>query len=134
MQVQEPYLYQNNMGITLRGALKKDDNDYPVMGGTSSLDNNTIINSSFDPLTRRLLTDDSGGSGGFTVLTATETPNGIRTVFTFPSATAQPTFIVSDNAMTRATTAAGTVNWTWSSGTLQATMTIPPIDDIVAIV
>lgn len=73
-------------------------------------------------------------TGGFQTLTATETPNGSLTVFTFASATAQPSFIMSDNVTLRATTAAGTVNWTWNAGTSQATMTIPPQDDITAIV
>lgn len=75
------------MTQTQNGALKRDDNDSPVMGGTSSVDNATIINSAFDPVTRRLLTDSAGGSGtvtsvsvvsanGFagTVATATTTP------------------------------------------------------------
>jgi len=53
-------------GPTQNGSLKKDDNDYPVMGGTSSVDNATIINSAFDPVTRRLLTDNSSGSGTVT--------------------------------------------------------------------
>lgn len=85
-----------------------------------------------DPSTNRVLVSGTGG-GGFTTLAPTETPNGILTVFTFATATAQPSFIVSDNAMMQATTKAGTVNWTWSSGPLQATMTIPPQDDIIGI-
>lgn len=52
------------MTQTQNGVLKKDDNAYPVMGGTSSLDNLTIINSSFDPVTRRLLVDNSGSGTG----------------------------------------------------------------------
>lgn len=52
------------MSITQNGALKRDDNDSPVMGGTSSSDNATIINSAFDPVTRRLLTDSAGGGTG----------------------------------------------------------------------
>lgn len=51
---------------TQNGVLKRDDNDYPVMGGTSNVDNKTIINSSFDPITRRLLTTGSGGGSGIT--------------------------------------------------------------------
>lgn len=68
-----------------------------------------------------------------TPLESDETPDGNRTVFTFSTATAQPTFIVSDNAHMRATTKSGTVNWTWNAGTKQATMIIPPQEDIVAI-
>ena len=74
------------------------------------------------------------GGSGFTTLAATETPNGSTTVFTFSSASAQPSYIVADNVWLRATSAASTVNWTWNSGTKQATLTIPPNDDIYAIV
>lgn len=75
----------------------------------------------------------SGGSG-FTELAATEIPNGSTTVFTFSLASAQPSYIVSDNVWQKATSKAGTVNWTWNNGTKKATMTIPPNDDIYAIV
>lgn len=79
-----------------------------------------------------------GGSGiaggGFTSLFATETPNGVLTVFTFSTATVQPSFILSDNVMMRATTKSGTINWTWNAGLQQATLTIPPSDDILAII
>lgn len=71
---------------------------------------------------------------GFTTLVATETPNSGRTVFTFAAATAQPTFIVSDNVWMRATTKSGTVNWTWNNGTKQTTMTVAPQDEIYGIV
>lgn len=54
------------MGLTYHGTLAIDDNDKPVMGGTSSVDNATIINSAYDPTTRRLLVDVSGGGGGST--------------------------------------------------------------------
>lgn len=76
----------------------------------------------------------TASSGGFSQLAATETPDGNVTVFTFASATAQPTFIVSDNVIMKATTKAGTVNWTWNAGLKQATMTIAPQDEIYAIV
>lgn len=59
------------MSITQNGVLKHDDNDYPVMGGTSSSDNATIINSAFDPVTRRLLVDSAGGGGTGTVTSIT---------------------------------------------------------------
>ena len=64
---------------------------------------------------------------GFTTLTATETPNGVLTVFTFASATAKPSYIISDNVWLKPISKAGTVNWTWL-GT-EATLTIPPLDD-----
>lgn len=82
----------------------------------------------------RKVINAQGGSSGFTMLTATETPNGILTVFTFSLASAQPSFIVVDNVWMQATTKAGTVNWTWNAGLKQATMTIPPSDDIFGIV
>lgn len=112
--------------------LKHDENTIRVLGGITDDANQEIRMFRVNPLTGRLLVSATGG-GGFTVLQPTETPNGSRTVFTFSTATSQPTFIVSDNAMTQAVTKSGTVNWTWNSGTLQATMTIPPNDDIVGI-
>lgn len=72
--------------------------------------------------------------GSFTVLTATEVPDGNITVFTFPAATAQPTFIISDNAQMRPTTSSGVVNWTWDNILKQALMTVSPNEDIVAII
>ncbi len=60
-------------GPTENGVLQKDDNGYPVMGGTSSADNNTIINSSLDPVTRRLLTDASGAGSGITSINGDST-------------------------------------------------------------
>lgn len=77
---------------------------------------------------------DATGGGGFTTLLPTETPNGSLQTFTFSAATAKPSFIISDNAMMRATAKNGDVNWTWNSGAKQATMTIPPTDDIVGVV
>lgn len=70
----------------------------------------------------------STGGSGFTQLTATETPNGSRTAFTFAAASAQPTYLVVDNVWMKAIAKSGTVNWTWL-GTV-ATLTIPPNDDI----
>lgn len=86
------------------------------------------------------ITTDTNGkkviasTSGFTTLSATETPNGSITIFTFSAATAQPSFIISDNVMMQATTKSGTTNWTWNSGAKQATMTIPPVNDIIGIV
>lgn len=75
----------------------------------------------------------TGGGGGFSILTATETPDGNLTVFTFAAATAQPSFVISDNVMMQATTKAGTVNWTWNNVAKQATLTVPPADELCAI-
>jgi hypothetical protein len=63
--------------------------------------------------------------GGFTVLTATGTRDGGNTVFTFSTAT-QPSFIVSDGAWYPPTDDNGGTIWTWDSGSMEATMVIPP--------
>lgn len=79
------------MPITQNGVLKKDDNDQPVMGGTSSADNATIINSAFDPVTRRLLTDQAGGGTGTVTSVSVVTANGfagtVATATTTPAIT-----------------------------------------------
>lgn len=69
---------------TQNGVLKRDDNDSPVMGGTSNVDNKTIVNSSFDPVTRRLLTDTGGTGGSITVTDGTTTVTG-TTIIDFTS-------------------------------------------------
>ncbi len=51
------------MPPTQNGQLMRDDNGYPVMGGTSSSDNRSIINAAFDPVTRRILADGVGATG-----------------------------------------------------------------------
>ncbi len=61
----------------------------------------------------------------FTPLTATGTVDGSNSAFTF---TQKPTYIVSDSAWYRENK-----GWTWNSGTLTATMTIPPSTDIFGI-
>lgn len=76
----------------------------------------------------------SGGGGGLTALTATETPNGSITIFTFSAASAQPTYLVVDNVWMKATSKAGTVNWTWNGGTKKATLAVPADDDIWGVV
>lgn len=111
------------MPITQNGALKKDDNDLPVMGGTSSSDNATIVNSSFNPTTRRLLTDSAASSFG--LLAATGTVDGSNTSFTFTSA---PSVIVVDQGRSmQKTSSDGTSNW---SGTTSVTLVIAPTFDI----
>jgi len=81
----------------------------------------------FEPIT------PSGGTG-MTQLTATEIPNGTRTVFTFSSASAKPSFIVADNVWLKETTKSGFTNWSWSAGLKQATLTIPPNEDVWGVV
>jgi hypothetical protein len=78
--------------------------------------------------------DIVANGGGFTTIAATETPNGSTTVFTFSTAAAQPSYIVSDNVWLKPTSKAGTTNWTWNAGTKKATLTIPPTDDIWGVV
>ncbi len=79
------------MPITQNGVLKKDDNDYPVMGGTSSVDNTTIVNSAFNPTTRRLLTDQAGAGSGTVTSVSVVTANGfagtVATATTTPAIT-----------------------------------------------
>lgn len=108
------------MPITSNGSLKRDDNDTPVMGGTSSTDNATIINAAFDPVTRRLLVSDTVV---LVELVATGTVNGVNANFTFISL---PTYIVSDGVWYKQTDNNGNVQWSWNAGTLTATMTVPP--------
>ncbi len=86
--------------------------------------------------TNGVKTISATGGGGFTALTATETPNGILQVFTFAAATAQPSYLVVDNVWMKAISKAGTVNWTWDAGATQATFQsgYAPIDDIFGIV
>lgn len=70
--------------MTQNGRLAIDDNDEKVMGGTSTVDNATIINSAFDPVTRRLLTSGSGGSSSITVTDGITTVTGV-TILDFTS-------------------------------------------------
>lgn len=78
-------------GITQNGSLRRDDNDSPVMGGTSSADNATIINAAFDPVTRRLLMDSAGGGSGTVTSVSVVTANGfagtVATATTTPAIT-----------------------------------------------
>lgn len=75
----------------------------------------------------------SGGSG-FSTLSATQTPNGVITVFTFSGASAQPSYLVVDGLWKLPTNKDSTVNWTWNSGTKQATLSVPAQDDIFGVV
>ena len=69
----------------------------------------------------------SGSGAASDILTAIGTVDGINASFTF---TELPTVIVSDHAHYKQTNKSGTTNWTWNAGTLTATMTIPPTEDI----
>lgn len=68
--------------MTYNGALQRDDNDYPVMGGTSTADNQTIVNSAYNPVTRALLVSSSGGGGTGTWYNVSGTINGSNVTFT----------------------------------------------------
>lgn len=100
---------------------RKDQNRITTIIGTSNVDGVTPVLIYADPTTHRLLVDLIGGSG-FTLLPATGTVNGSNTSFTF---TQQPTYIVSDHAWYRVN-----IGWTWNGGSLTATMSVPPADDI----
>lgn len=76
----------------------------------------------------------ANAAGGITTLAPNETPNGSITVFTLSTATAKPSFVVSDHSFLPATDKDGTVNWTWNNGTKKVTMTVAPNDDIFGIV
>lgn len=73
------------MSITQNGVLQRDDNDYPVMGGVSSSDGNTVLNARIDPVTGRLLVDNSGGGAGTVTSVSVVTANG------FAGSVANPT-------------------------------------------
>ena len=116
----------------------------PSSGGSGSITvtdgSTTVTDVTTIDFTGATVSDGGAGTAdvvisgsGLTVLTATETPNGVLTVFTFSGASAQPSFIIIDNAFTRATTKSGTVNWTWNNGTKKATLTVPPADEIFAL-
>lgn len=103
------------MAITQNGVLKRDDNDVPVMGGTSSVDNATIINSAFDPVTRRLLTDSASGSGTVTsvsVVNANGFDGTVANATTTPAITIKTTVtgIVKGNGTAISAAVAGDVD------------------------
>lgn len=76
----------------------------------------------------------SATGGSVTYLEPTETPDGNIKIFTFTAAAAQPSSVLSDGVRMKAVTKNGIVNWTWNNSLKQATMTIPPENDIEAIV
>lgn len=63
---------------------------------------------------------------GFTALTATGTVDGSNAAFTFVS---KPTYIIADGAWYVENT-----GWTWNSGTLTATMSVPPQTNVFGFV
>jgi hypothetical protein len=105
-----------------------DANSKPTLIAASNADGFTPIRLWADPVTHRLLVDLP--NAGVVNLPATGSVNGVNTVFTF---TKLPSYIVSDHAWYAQTNSSGTTNWTWVGGTLTATMTIPPTEDIFGI-
>lgn len=103
------------MAQSQNGVLQKDDNGYPVMGGTSSSDDNTIINAAFDPITRRLLTDAAtrGSVTSISVVTA----NGVSGSVANPTTTPAITLVL--GAITPST-----VNGVTLSGSSTPTLTV----------
>lgn len=68
------------MAINQHGSLAIDDNDKPVMGGVSSVDQKTIVSSTYDPVTRRLRVDNSGSGGSISVTDGVTTVSGVTTI------------------------------------------------------
>lgn len=126
------------MAITQNGVLKRDENDSPVMGGTSSVDNQTIINSSFDPTTRRLLTDSAAGSGTVTsvsVVTANGFAGTVATATTTPAITLSTTVtgILSGNGTSisaATTTGSGSVVLATAPSISGATITTSSVNGV----
>lgn len=114
------------MAQTQNGVLQKDDNGYPVMGGTSSTDDNTVINSAFDPSTRRLLVDGTGGGGGgVNVETPVGTVDGSNNVFTVSHT---PKFVVVDSS-----SYFETLHYTYSAPTITMNVLLAPTQFIRSI-
>ena|SRR5579863_4701637 len=103
----------------------KDSNSVASAIFESSTSPGVILRGQIDQITGRILVELSGGSGSFSqfVLTATGVVNGINTQFMF---TSEPTYIVSDGAWYPMNDNNGNAQWSWSAGTLTATMAIPP--------
>lgn len=77
---------------------------------------------STDGKTGRRVNITVSNNGLSNILAATGVVDGDNVSFTF---TQRPSYIVSDHATYREN-----VGWTWNSGTLTATMAVPPVDDI----
>lgn len=110
-------LVGGNRGIALYvGGVKKGfARTINFIGGTNITITHTLSNGRND-----ILIDNS--SSGLTNLPATGAINSVNADFTFAQ---KPTYIISDGAWYKENK-----GWTWNAGTLTATMTIPPNDDI----
>lgn len=116
--------WQKNVQRGAKSGLMRGGGDIVLAGAGISLARDSVGRTTITNL----------NTSGFTALDATETPNGSLLVFTFAAATAQPSYIISDNVWMKAIAKSGTINWVWNNGTKKATMAVPPTDDIEAIV
>lgn len=106
-------------------SLTKDVNSVAVAGGVSDLDGISILPALINHTTGRWkLSAVIAGGGGYTLLAATGTVNGLNAAFTFSQT---PTFVVSDGVWYQKLDNNGNTNW---SGTTTVTMTIPPTSAI----
>lgn len=106
------------MALTQNGVLQKDDNGYPVMGGVSSTDGNTVLNAEIDPITGRLLVDATGGGTG-TNYSVSGTIDGSNVTFTIAVA------VTSDFTLFLARQPqALTTDYTYSAGASTTTITM----------
>lgn len=102
---------------TQNGVLKRDDNDSPVMGGTSTADNATIVNSAFNVVTRRLLVQSTGGGGGTgTWWKVTGTIDGSNATFTIATAATSDFLLVLARQPQAQTVGADTWDYSYSVG------------------
>lgn len=104
-----------------------DVNSRGSLTAVSNVDLKTIVRLVADPITHRLLVQMMFSS---VVLLAGGNVDGTNASFTFSQL---PSYIVSDHAWYAQTNSNGTANWTWNAGSLTATMTIPPTEDIFGI-
>lgn len=104
----------------------RDQNSVPTLLALSNADGVTVVPIWADPITHRLLVDDSGASGSTIQLPVTGAVNGSNQTFTWTSA---PVVIVRDGVSLRQVSADGSVNWT---GTTTTVLTIAPNNDVFA--
>lgn len=118
------------MNMTQNGVLQKDENGYPVMGGTSSADNETIINSAFNPATRRLLTSAAAGGGGTgTWWKVNGTIDGVNTTFTIATAVGSDFELYLNRQLQAQTVGADTWDYSYVVGVGVTTITYTSAPD-----
>lgn len=105
---------QSNMQVYVDGVLKGTSKYVNFIGGTgATLGVNTVGE-------RTDITINASSTGGSTILTATGTVNDVNVDFTF---TEEPTLVVVNGGAYRQS--GGSITWTWSAGTLTATLSLP---------